>query len=641
MSYDVFSEYDEVGEGEEHIPPVSEAILRDLFEAASRVLEIQPWKRLGDTDWFAIEDPGSGTLQVVSIMGNAEEVFAIHSYLPDEGIRFWNDFIESGGLPNQDILLYQNRMVCCEFVSRDDHSMLPHDEELNQRIGLDCKRGALEQCAFRSYLPGCFPWFVDEDEANQLLQVLRLVPRFAKEYKRLPGECYSLGPDFIYPQIPAYHPPKDADQTDASAWKRSVIPFPKAPPTPTPEVGRDELFLRRVSSHTIRPELSWEIGSFKFEKPLLHDGRPRWYHLSFIAVRPEGSVHGSTMTPVETGLVASIRRTFTQAAEDLGYLPGEVCVGSDIAAAALADVCLEYPIRVNRVAHEDELSLLKEAASHLLERLGTPQGLPPGGELMEAMQELLDQGVASGTGSAEDMATLKSLLEQFGADELLDKIGGDVQGAPSLDSPSVESSSPRALYRPPTSRERFVFRVDLKRAKPPIWRRFSLPIDASFFDLHVAIQDTFGWHHCHLHAFELREKGRSRASFSYGLEDNPYIKNFCEFRSRLCDVHTDGFDVIHYTYDFGDGWEHKVKIEKQVLLDEVQPRAIFIKGRGACPPEDCGGIEIYQAVRDKTSMIDHLPPEKVAEIMTNTYEPDAIKTSDIETALARLEDLSE
>ena len=83
MSYDVFSEYDEVGEGEEHIPPVSEAILRDLFEAASRVLEIQPWKRLGDTDWFAIEDPGSGTLQVVSIMGNAEEVFAIHSYLSD------------------------------------------------------------------------------------------------------------------------------------------------------------------------------------------------------------------------------------------------------------------------------------------------------------------------------------------------------------------------------------------------------------------------------------------------------------------------------------------------------------------------------------------------------------------------------
>ena len=132
MIYDVFSESE--AESEEQIPTVSNAVLEELFSAASRVLEIQPWKQLGDTDWFAIEDPGTGNWHIVSILGNAGEVFAIHCYLPDEGIRFWNDFIESRGIPNQDILLYQNRMVCCEFVSEDDHSMLPHDEELNQRL---------------------------------------------------------------------------------------------------------------------------------------------------------------------------------------------------------------------------------------------------------------------------------------------------------------------------------------------------------------------------------------------------------------------------------------------------------------------------------------------------------------------------
>ena len=143
--YDVFSEF-EAG-SDEQIPTVSDTVLQELFRAATRVLEIQPWKRLGDTDWFAIEHPGTGNCQIVSILGNAGEVFAIHCYLPNEGIRFWNDFIESGGHPDQDILLYQNRMVCCEFVSSDDHSMLPHDEELNQRFGLHCKRGALNEPA--------------------------------------------------------------------------------------------------------------------------------------------------------------------------------------------------------------------------------------------------------------------------------------------------------------------------------------------------------------------------------------------------------------------------------------------------------------------------------------------------------------
>lgn len=635
MNYDVFSQA-EAG-GEEEIPAVSDAVLKDLFTAASRVLEIQPWKRLGDTDWFAIEEPGTGKWQVVSVLGNAGEVFAIHCYLPNEGIRFWNDFIESGGLPNQDILLYQNRMVSCEFVSSEDHSMLPHDEEFNQRFGLDCKRGALEQCAFRTYLPGCFPWFVDEDEATLLLHALRLVPRFAKEYKRLPGDCYELGPDFIYPQIPAYQLPEDADHTDASSWKRSVIPFPKAPPAAMPEVDRDELFLRRVSSHPIHKDKCWELGSFQFKQPLLHDGRPRWHYLSFVAVRPEGFVHGSAMVPVESGLVASIRRAFIQAAEDLGYLPGEVCVASDIAAAALADVGLEFSIRVTRVDDEDELALLKEASSDLLRKLGRPQHLPPESELKEAIQQLLDDGVADGTSSLEDIAKFKTMLDGLGTEELFDAMQGLSQG----DSPLVDSSSPSALYRPPTSHERFVMRVDLKGAKPPIWRRFSLPVDASFFDLHVAIQDTFGWQNRHLHAFELLVNGRSQASFSYGLDHHPHIENYCEFRSRLCDIHTDGFDVIHYTYDFGDDWEHKVKIEKQVLGDENRPRAIFLKGRGACPPEDCGGIGIYQGVRDGSSAIHHLPRDVVSDIMTGTFDPDSITASDIEAALARLEDLSE
>lgn len=648
MTHDLFSQDAPESKDEEFIPPLSDTILQDLFTAASNILKIQPWKRLVDTDWFALEDPDSGTLQVVAIMGNAGEVFAIHSYLPDEGIRFWNDFMESDGLPNQDILLYDNRMVCCEFVSHDDHSMFPRDEELNQRFGLGCKRGPLEQCAFRSYLPGCFPWHMDEDEARQLLHALRLVPRFTKEHARLPQNCYV--PDFgsIYPMIPVYHLPKGATQADSTAWKRRIATFPVAPPKPEPEVLRDDLFLRRVSSLAVRPDTCWELGTFSPGVPLLHEGRPRWQRVSLVAERPGGMVHGTTISAMETSPITSIRRAFADAGKELGYLPSKVCVADDVHAAALTDVALELPIEVCQVAQEEELALFKEASLSLTQQLRGPEGMlppPPEPELMERLQGFLEGGILSGTGSPEDMAGLKTILDGIGAGELIDKFG---QGSPDMPPPgpsttetSSQPNSPKALYHPPKSRERFVIRVDLKGAKPPIWRRFSLPIDASLFDLHLAIQDTFGWYNCHLHEFQLRENGRPEASFNYGLEDSPSEKSFCEFRNQLCNIYEDGFDVVNYIYDFGDEWEHKVKIEKQIVIDDVQPRAVFLKGRGACPPEDCGGIYAYQALLDGTTEADHLSHEEVNEIRARTFEPELIIPSDIEQALAQLEAMAD
>ena len=50
-----------------------------------------------------------------------------------------------------------------------------------------------------------------------------------------------------------------------------------------------------------------------------------------------------------------------------------------------------------------------------------------------------------------------------------------------------------------------------------------------------------------------------------------------------------GTKTLKYLYDFGDGWEHTVKIDR---IHEAVPGIAYpllIAAVGRCPPEDVGG----------------------------------------------------
>ena len=49
-------------------------------------------------------------------------------------------------------------------------------------------------------------------------------------------------------------------------------------------------------------------------------------------------------------------------------------------------------------------------------------------------------------------------------------------------------------------------RVELSGILPPIWREILVPADYSFWDLHVAIQDSMGWLDYHLHEFRIKDR---------------------------------------------------------------------------------------------------------------------------------------
>jgi hypothetical protein len=62
-------------------------------------------------------------------------------------------------------------------------------------------------------------------------------------------------------------------------------------------------------------------------------------------------------------------------------------------------------------------------------------------------------------------------------------------------------------YRMRARAEVYQFRVVLLEVTPSIWRIIQVPGTYSFWDLHVAIQDSMGWLDYHLHCFRMSRPG--------------------------------------------------------------------------------------------------------------------------------------
>jgi hypothetical protein len=49
-----------------------------------------------------------------------------------------------------------------------------------------------------------------------------------------------------------------------------------------------------------------------------------------------------------------------------------------------------------------------------------------------------------------------------------------------------------------------------------------------------------------------------------------------------------------YEYDFGDFWQHDIRLERVLPLDLSKIYPVCTGGAGECPPEDCGGPSGYR-----------------------------------------------
>jgi len=142
----------------------------------------------------------------------------------------------------------------------------------------------------------------------------------------------------------------------------------------------------------------------------------------------------------------------------------------------------------------------------------------------------------------------------------------------------------------------FQFRIQLKNIqKPPVWRQVIVPESFTFEQFHLVIQEAFGWFNYHLYQFSPSGYG-SNPIIANPTEDGWEKPGMNASKTKLTSVFTAEAQKYTYIYDFGDDWVHSILLEK-ILPDKIT-KATCLAGKGACPPEDCGGSRGYERLKE-------------------------------------------
>lgn len=145
---------------------------------------------------------------------------------------------------------------------------------------------------------------------------------------------------------------------------------------------------------------------------------------------------------------------------------------------------------------------------------------------------------------------------------------------------------------------KYTLRITLREIKPAIWRKIEVPSNISLRHLGDMITDLMGWSGYHLNQFR---KGNDFYMPAYqrdasGEEDFMWnCNNYSQEDFTIADVLQKKTQTMVWEYDFGDSWEHEVRLSSvgEYMLGE-EKKIRFVGGKRQCPPDDCGGTWGYE-----------------------------------------------
>lgn len=318
-------------------------LFRKVMEQAEEMRALTPWKDLWDQDIFCIQDPNTGLLDFVSILGRGGEVFALHVHHGVEAYEFWRNTM-LGTMPmDPSSYIRALRLTEVEFVNKAE--LEPDDLNLYERSHFPPPlKGRQRWLKLRRYHPRAgAPWFATVDDLPRLLRAMRLCGKYlgllrqdareASSYLRQDvreGALVSTLPCF---RLTAKPTKKALSAADVSAWEFYQLPMNWDEAANAHEAfAPSEFDVQRIASLPVVDEV-WEVGAVELSNPVATEAGPAIPILA-VAISLAGMLE-----PPQPHMVTDLELSATQAlwegfvAEVLrrGARPSEVHVGTPAA----------------------------------------------------------------------------------------------------------------------------------------------------------------------------------------------------------------------------------------------------------------------------------------------------------------------
>jgi hypothetical protein len=173
-------------------------------------------------------------------------------------------------------------------------------------------------------------------------------------------------------------------------------------------------------------------------------------------------------------------------------------------------------------------------------------------------------------------------------------------------------------------------KITLDNVEPPVMRRLEVPLALRLDRLHLIVQAAMGWTNSHLYEFRIRDIRRGLADLDWGGGSGPLDASKATLLAVLEDT---GAKTLKYLYDFGDGWEHTIRIERIVAADPDTSYPVLLDAVGRCPPEDVGGPFGYEDFLDAITDPQHERHAEMREWFGEDFDPGSVDISQINRAL--------
>ena len=574
---------------------------KNLYNLAEKFKKISPWKKMGETDIFGVQNPLNHEIGYFTIIGGLGDIFGIIIYTGPEGYDSYLKIMSGEYSPEQPITLMNQKCIAITFDPKD--YLEKQDIDLIKELGIKVKAGSLYP-VFRNFTPGYYPWFLSSEEIDYatlaLEQAIEITNRFEQTpdiFKKTPKKGYYLT------RVPEKN-------KNILIWKDEWLkpePFKKEYKT---DVVIDDIRIQKLKKVIAKSNNIWEIDCFYSNEAVQEEKgkRPYFPRVTTILDHNSKNILNFLLVPPTEKYESKFIDEFISLIELLKIIPKEIHVEKDEQFILLEAVTQRLGIKLKKMkdlklshefrdhmynsSPEKDLEIIKElAADKNFQKV--IENVFPNKNFKDILSELIP-------GMTPDKDLMEYLMNEL-------NIHQNKSEKKQIKHNTVKyDTNKNPIYQ---------IKITLNNISPPVWRRVLVHRDTNLHELHNIIQYVMGWDRYHLHEYDVNGQ-----SYSEPDADVEYSED--ERKVKLGQLGLRENNSFHYIYDFGDDWRHKITLEKKLPIEDDKRYPVCIAGKRACPPEDCGGPWGYTDFLEAIKNPEHEDHEEMMEWVGEDFDPE-------------------